>query len=277
MPSRSIWRQIPCCTGRRCKIRPVCLLPVAAALILCACGPASPTSVPEYTYEVVHTFPHDRMAFTEGLFYEGGFLYESTGVEEQSSVRKVRLETGEVLQKHDLPGAFFGEGIIRWKDRLIQLTYQTQVGFVYDFPGFHELRRFQYPGEGWALTTDGRRIIMSDGTPQLRFWDPETLAETGRITVTNELRPVTYLNELEWVKGEVFANIWQTQRIARIDPSSGKVTGWIDLTGLLSDSDRIPNYTDVLNGIAYDAAGDRLFVTGKRWPKLFEIRLVKKQ
>jgi glutaminyl-peptide cyclotransferase len=225
---------------------------------------------------VVHAYPHDSLAFTEGLFYEDGFLYESTGIEEQSSVRKVRLETGEVVQKHDVPGAYFGEGIIRWKDRLIQLTYQTQVGFVYDFPGLNELRRFQYPGEGWALTTDGRRIIMSDGTPQLRFWDPETLQETGRITVTDELRPVTYLNELEWVKGEIFANIWQTQRIARIDPASGKVTGWIDLTGLLPDSDRIPRLTGVLNGIAYDAKGDRLFVTGKRWPKLFEIRLVKK-
>jgi glutamine cyclotransferase len=263
-------------SGRRCKISAARPLLGLFLLALCACGPSPEAAVPEYTYQVVHTYPHDRLAFTEGLFYQDGVLYESTGIAEQSSVRKVRLETGEVVQKHDLPGAYFGEGIVRWKDHLIQLTYKTQVGFIYDFAGFEELRRFQYPGEGWALTTDGDRIIMSDGTPQLRFWDPETLRETGRLTVTDENRPVTNLNELEWVKGEIYANIWQTDRIARIDPKSGKVVGWIDLTGLLGESDRIPRFTDFLNGIAYDAAGDRLFVTGKRWPKLFEIRLVKK-
>lgn len=268
-------RKIPCSSGRRCKISTASPLLIAAA-VLCISGCGSPPSaIPQYTFQVVHTYPHDPLAFTEGLFYEDGYLYESTGIEEQSSVRKVRLETGEVVQKHDVPGAFFGEGIIRWRDRLLQLTYKTQVGFVYDFPSFQELRRFQYPGEGWALTTDGKRIIMSDGTPQIRFWDPETLQETGRLTVTDDFRPVTYVNELEWVKGEIYANIWQTERIARIDPASGKVVGWIDLTGLLAASDRIPGQTDVLNGIAYDAAGDRLFVTGKRWPKLFEIRLVK--
>ncbi len=254
---------------------------VAAVLAAAACGPATEagSGVPEYGYEVVHTYPHDKFAFTEGLFYWHGVLYESTGLNGQSSVRKVRLETGEVLQKHDVPEQYFGEGIINWKDKMIQLTWQTQVGFIYDFNTFEVKGQFEYPGEGWALTTDGKRIIMDDGTPQLRFWDPETLKETGRLLVTDQGRPVEKLNELEWVKGEIFANIWETYRIARIDPNTGKVVGWIDLTGILSPSDQIQGGdfgTDVLNGIAYDAEHDRLFVTGKRWPKLFEIRLVKK-
>ncbi|SPF46006.1 Glutamine cyclotransferase [Candidatus Sulfopaludibacter sp. SbA4] len=257
---------------------------VAVALAACACGPSGgPSSgasgIPEYGYQVVHTYPHDRTAFTEGLFYLDGFLYESTGLEGQSSVRKVKLETGEVVQKHDVPGQYFGEGIIRWKDKLYQMTYTTEVGFVYDFATFQVKSEFKYPGEGWAFTTDGKRIIMDDGSPQLRFWDPETLQELGRMTVTAEGQPVKNLNELEWVKGEIYANIWETDKIARIDPASGKVVGWIDLTGLLTPADRIdsgPMQTDVLNGIAYDAAHDRLFVTGKRWPKLFEIKVVKK-
>ncbi|HEY2012454.1 MAG TPA: glutaminyl-peptide cyclotransferase [Bryobacteraceae bacterium] len=253
---------------------------VAAALAACACGPSSQASaIPEYGYQVVRTYPHDRSAFTEGLFYLNGFLYESTGLEEQSSVRKVRFETGEVVQKHDVPGQYFGEGIINWKDKMYQMTYKTEVGFVYDLATFAVRSEFHYPGEGWAFTTDGKRIIMDDGSAELRFWDPETLKETGRLTVTADGQPVKNLNELEWVKGEIYANIWETDRIARIDPASGKVVGWIDLTGLLGAADRVesgPFQTDVLNGIAYDAAHDRLFVTGKRWPKLFEIRLVKK-
>jgi len=250
------------------------LLIVAAALAASACGPASEAeTVPEYTFRVVHAYPHDPLAFTEGLFFWKGDLYESTGIEWQSSVRRVKLETGEVLQKIDLPGDYFGEGIINWKGKLIQLTYRTEVGFIYDFSTFRKLSEFHYQGEGWALTTDGKRIIMSDGTPQLRFLDPETLAEQGRLTVTDHGQPVTYLNELEWIKGEIYANIWQQDRIARINPSSGKVVGWIDLTGLLSGADRTP-YAEVLNGIAYDAPHDRLFVTGKRWPKLFEIKLI---
>jgi glutamine cyclotransferase len=246
------------------------LLILAAALATCACGPASQTDVPEYGYEVAHTYPHDPTAFTEGLFYLDGFLYESTGMEGQSSIRKVRLETGEVIQRRDLPG-YFGEGIVNWKDRLIELTYRAQVGFVYDLAGFGLQRRFEYPGEGWALTQDGKRIIMSDGTPEIRFWDPETLKEIGRVTVTDQGRPVKNVNELEWIKGEIYANVWMTERIARIDPASGKVLGWINLTGLLNLADRVNGQTDVLNGIAYDAKGNRLFVTGKRWPKLFEI------
>ena len=249
---------------------------VAAWLAVAACGPSTEArAIPEYSYAVVHTYPHDPLAFTEGLFYLDGFLYESTGINDQSSVRKVRLETGEVIEKHDVPGQYFGEGIVNWKDRLVQLTWTTQVGFIYDLRSFAPRSQFAYPGEGWALTQDGKRIIMSDGTCELRFWDPETLLELGRLRVTADGQPVEHLNELEWVKGEVYANIWQTDRIARIDPASGRVVGWIDLTGLLKPSERTDE-DNVLNGIAYDARGDRLFVTGKRWPKLFEIRLVKK-
>jgi glutaminyl-peptide cyclotransferase len=250
---------------------------LAVALATCACGPSTQAGgIPEYTYDVVHVYPHDATAFTQGLFYLDGFLYEGTGLEGRSSIRKVRLETGEVLQKHDVPEEYFGEGIVNWKNRLLEITWRTQKGFVYDLATFAVVGQFEYPGEGWGLTGDGRRIIMSDGTAELRFWNPDTLRETGRVTVTAGGRPVANLNELEWVKGEVYANVWETDRIARIDPASGKVVGWIDLTGLLAPSDRIQGQTDVLNGIAYDAARDRLFVTGKDWPKLFEIRLRKK-
>lgn len=252
------------------------LMVAALALVVCACGPATQAGgIPEYGYEVVHTYPHDRGAFTEGLFYLNGFLYEGTGLEGESDIRKVKLETGEVVQKHEIPPEYFGEGIIAWKDRLIEMTYKAEKGWIYDLNTFEPKGEFHYPGEGWSLTTDGKRLIMDDGTPQLRFWDPETLQETGRLTVTADGQPVKDLNELEWVKGEIYANIWQTDRVARIDPKTGKVIGWIDLTGLLSPQDRTEG-TDVLNGIAYDARGDRLFVTGKKWPKLFEIRLVKK-
>ena len=249
---------------------------VLAALVTCACGPASLAGVPEYGYEIVHTYHHDPLAFTQGLLYYNGFLYEGTGLENQSSIRKVKLETGEVLQKRDLSGEYFGEGIIVWKDRLLELTWKAEKGFIYDLASFEPRGQFPYPGEGWGLTSDGKRIIMSDGSAQLRFWDPETLRETGRITVTDGGRPIDQLNELEWVEGEIYANIWQTDRIARIDPRNGHVTGWINLRGLLLPQD-YNDLTDVLNGIAYDAATHRLFVTGKRWPKLFEIRLVKKQ
>jgi glutaminyl-peptide cyclotransferase len=241
-------------------------------------GPASSASgnVPEYGYQVVHTYPHDPGAYTQGLFYLNGVLYESTGLNGRSSIRKVRLETGEVLQKRDIPEQYFGEGIVNWKDRLIEITWQTQAGFVYDLNSFNLQRQFSYPSEGWGLTQDGKRIIMSDGTAQIRFWNPETLQEVGRLNVNDAGQPITELNELEWVKGEIYANVYQTDRIARIDPSSGKVVGWIDLTGILPASDRL-RQVDVLNGIAYDAATGRLWVTGKLWPKLFEIRLVKKE
>ena len=255
------------------------LLLLAALSSLACGGPAAdtgPAGVVDYTYKVVHTYPHDPEAFTEGLFYLDGYLYESTGLEEHSSVRKVRLETGEVVQKHDLPPQYFGEGIVNWKNRIDQLTYKSEVGFVYDRGTFNVESQFQYPGEGWALTQDGKRIIMSDGTPEIRFWDPETLKELGRVTVTLDGQPLKDVNELEWVKGEIYANVWMTDEIVRIDPNTGKVTGRVDLTGILDPSLRVPGETDVLNGIAWDAKQDRLFVTGKKWPKLFEIQLVKK-
>ena len=251
----------------------------AAALVSVACGPASQAGAPEYTYRVVHTFPHDRVAFTEGLFYLDGYLYEGTGGDDgTSSIRKVKLETGEVQRIHAVPD-YFGEGIVQWKDRLYELTYQTEVGFVYDFGTFEKKSEFRYKGEGWSFTTDGKLLYFDNGSSRIFTWDPETLVETGHLDVTGDGRPVVNLNELEWVKGEIFANIWKTDTIARIDPKSGKVVGWIDLAGLLSPADRVdagPLQTDVLNGIAYDAGHDRLFVTGKRWPKVFEVKLVKK-
>lgn len=247
------------------------------ALSCWSCGQTTPPpEVQEYGFQVVHAWPHDASAFTEGLFYLDGYLYESTGLEHQSSIRKVRPETGEIVQKHEIPEQYFGEGIVNWKDRLIELTYKAQVGFVYDLAGLTVQKQFEYPGEGWALTQDGRRIIMSDGTAELRFWNPDTLQETGRLTVTEYGQPLKNINELEFIKGEIFANVWTTNRIVRINPGSGKVVGSIDLSGLLSPADIVPGQTDVLNGIAYDAKGDRLFVTGKRWPRLFEIKLVKK-
>jgi len=264
---------------------------LACLLTLAACaGAASPASaassapapsgkgapIPVYGFQVVHAYPHDPGAFTEGLFYKDGFLYESTGLNGQSTVRKVKLETGEIVQRSELPPQLFGEGISDWGDRIVGLTWQTQVGFVLDMKTFELQRQFSYPGEGWGLTHDERQLVMSDGTPALRFLDPQTLRETHRVRVTAAGEPVQQVNELEWVEGEVYANIWQSDRIARIDPKTGQVVGWIDLTGLLSVKDRLSGNPDVLNGIAYDAAGKRLFVTGKLWPRLFEIRLVRK-
>ena len=226
-----------------------------------------------YGYRVVNAYPHDSRAYTQGLVYRDGFLYESTGLNGRSTLRKVRLETGEIVQEHRLDAKYFGEGLTDWNSRLVQLTWQTNVGFVYDLTTFKPVRTFAYSGEGWGLTHDGKRLIMSDGesSGELRFVDPSSFKELGRLTVRDQNRPVGNLNELELVNGEIFANIYQTDRIARIDLSSGRVTGWIDLEGLLPVADR--RGADVLNGIAYDRAGDRLFVTGKLWPRLFEIRL----
>ncbi len=252
------------------------LLAAMAAFTGAASASALAAATPEYGYKVVHVYPHDKTAFTEGLFYLGGFLFESTGEPGRSGIRRERLETGEVLQSHSLPEPYFGEGIVAWKDRLFELTWQSHIGFVYDLSSFTPFASFTYPGEGWALTADDHRLIMSDGTPVLRFIDPATVKEIGRVTVTDQGRPVQNLNELEYVKGEVYANIWRTNRIARIDPTTGKVKGWIDLTGLMPGLPP-PDQTDaVLNGIAYDAQHDRLFVTGKLWPSLFEIKLTPK-
>jgi glutaminyl-peptide cyclotransferase len=234
---------------------------------------AARAEIPVYNAEVVHTYPHDTTAFTEGLFYLNGYLYESTGLEQHSSIRKVRLETGEVVQKRAISPEYFGEGIVNWKGHIVSLTWKTQVGFIFDLASFKLQRQFSYVGEGWGLTQDGRQIIMSDGSSQLRFLDPETLQETRRIEVTLEGKSIHNVNELEWVKGEIYANVWQTNWILRIDPATGHVVGIVDLRGILPNSDIVPGQTDVLNGIAYDAKNDRLFVTGKNWPKLFEIRL----
>jgi len=244
-------------------------------LVLLGGSARAATSIPTYGYKVVRTYPHDTGAYTEGLFYKDGYLYESTGQAGSSTVRKVELRSGETVQRYSLPSQYFGEGIVDWKDRLVQLTWQAQTGFVYDLASFKLQRTFTYPGEGWALTRDQHHLYMSDGSAVLRVLDPETLATTGSILVTADGAPVTNLNELEWIKGELYANVWLTNRIARIDPASGHVVGWIDLDGLL-DTNQLPDPgNDVLNGIAYDAAHDRLFVTGKCWPKLFEITLVK--
>ncbi len=251
---------------------PKMLAALTFALSALAAVPAR-AAIPVYGYTVVHTYPHDPEAFTEGLFYLGGFLYESTGLEGKSDIRKVQLATGKVLQRHAIDPKYFGEGIVAWKGRLAELTWQSQIGFTYDLSTFKPRSSFHYVGEGWALTHDDKRIIMSDGTPQLRFLDPATLAETGRLAVTLNGRPMAMLNELEWVKGEVLANIWQTSFIARIDPKTGAVTGVIDLTQLVRDEQAKGRPIDVLNGIAYDAEHDRLFVTGKLWPDLYEIKL----
>ncbi len=223
------------------------------------------------SYQLVRAYPHDPQAFTQGLVFIDGVLYEGTGLNGQSSIRKVKLENGEVLQLKRLEAQHFGEGIAVVGDTIVQLTWQGGTGFVYDRTSFERLRTFAYGGEGWGLTYDGNRLIMSDGTAVLRFLDPKTLKETGRVQVKDAGRPVAQLNELEFVKGEIFANVWQSDRIARIAPKSGDVTGWIDLHGLLDPKDAAA--VDVLNGIAYDAAKDRLFVTGKLWPKMFEIRI----
>jgi len=231
-------------------------------------------AAPVSTYKIVKTYPHDRQAFTQGLQYVNGVLYEGTGQNGQSGIRKVNLETGEVLQRQPLDARYFGEGITVWGDTLLQLTWQSEIGFVYDLKTFKQTKSFSYQGEGWGLTHDGTRLIMSDGSSALRFLDPKTLKETGRVTVRDGATPVDRLNELEVVKGEVFANVWTTKRIVRIAPKTGQVTGWLDLDGILDPRDA--GGADVLNGIAYDATGDRLFVTGKWWPKLFEIKIVPK-
>jgi len=223
------------------------------------------------SYDIVNTFPHDPTAFTQGLIYRGGHLFESTGLKGQSSLRKVTLETGAVVQQRVVDKRYFAEGLTDWNNRLLQLTWETKIGFVYDLSTFEPISTFAYTGEGWGLTQDGRRLIMSDGTSALRFLDPSTQREIGRITVKDGGRPVGRLNELEFIKGEVFANVWLTDRIAIISPATGQVTAWLDLAGLRAGPAQQGD--DVLNGIAYDAQRDRLFVTGKLWSRLFEIRV----
>lgn len=252
--------------------QPFSPLSAATPAVVAAPADAAQPALPVYGYRVVAEYPHAPDAYTQGLQYVDGVLYEGTGLYGASSLRRVALETGEVLQSIPLEAAYFGEGIVVVGDRIVQLTWQSNVGFVYDRQSFERIGQFSYPTEGWGITYDGAQLIMSDGTSTLHRRDAQTMAEVGRIEVTAQGEPVMRLNELEMVKGEIWANVWQTDRIARIDAATGQVAGWIDLTGLLSAEDRV-RPVDVLNGIAYDAAGDRLFVTGKLWPKLFEIEL----
>jgi glutamine cyclotransferase len=233
----------------------------------------TPTPPPVYTYEVIATYPHDPDAFTQGLVYEDGTLYEGTGLWGESTLREVDLTTGTVLRLHALGDQYFGEGIALFNDKIYQITWQEQTGFIYEPATFEELGTFSYPHEGWGITHDGQRLIVSDGTPTIRFWDPVTLQEIGRITARDDEGPLTMLNELEYVDGEIWANIWMTDHIARISPETGDVLGYIDLTGLL-DTSELTQPADVLNGIAYDPATGRLFITGKLWPTLFEIEVV---
>lgn len=232
--------------------------------------------IPIQGYRIINTYPHDPKAFTQGLVYHQGFLYEGTGLEGQSSLRKVRLETGQVLQIHRLADQYFGEGIAIWQDKIIQLTWTSQVGFVYDLATFKQVGEFNYATEGWGITHDGEKLIMSDGTNILYFLDPETFEKIGQVEVKYGTYPVNRLNELEYINGEVFANVWMTDWIVRIEPKTGQVVGVIDLSGLHHGSGQEMQGNDVLNGIAYDPEGDRLFVTGKLWPNLYEIELVPK-
>jgi glutamine cyclotransferase len=236
-------------------------------------NPDAPVSL---RYEIVNTYPHDRQAFTQGLVFEDGVLFEGTGLNGRSQLRKAELKTGNVLKQYKLPDEFFGEGITIFEGRVIQLTFRSNVGFVYDKDSFNLLREFHYPTEGWGLTHDDTHLIMTDGTPMLYFLNPQTFEQVNRKMVFDRDKPVWGLNELEYVEGIIYANVWPTERIVQIDPATCKVVGWIDMEGLLKPEDR-NGKEDVLNGIAYDPAGGRLFVTGKFWSKLFEIKLVPKK
>lgn len=234
----------------------------------------SPTSAPvrNYTYKVVNTYPHDRLAFIEGLLVREGVFYESTGLNGKSSLRRVEVDTGKVIKKLDIPSQFFGEGLTELNGKLYQLTWKENTCFVYDKETFAKTGQFSYEGEGWGLTTDGKQLIMSDGTDEIRFINPSDFKEVRRIKVTDSGQPLKDINELEFIKGEIYANVWQTFGIARINPENGQVVGRIDMTGVLSPADAAG--VDVLNGIAYDKEKDRIFVTGKYWPKMFEVKFV---
>lgn len=233
---------------------------------------AAAPAVPVYSYQVVNTYPHDKAAFTQGLQFVDGVMYESTGMEGASWIRRYDLATGAVQAEHKIDQQYFGEGSVVLSDKIVSITWKNQKGFIFDRATLAPKGEFAYQGEGWGLTTDGQKVYMSDGTSQIRVLDPATLQETSRIDVTMNGRPVAQLNELEFIKGEIWANVFEADRIVRIDPATGKVNSVVYLANLLSPQDR--RGVDVLNGIAYDAAGDRIFVTGKYWPKIFEIKLV---
>ena len=252
----------------------LCSRAILATIILwlgIACADQSP-SVPVFGYRVVASFPHDPHAFTQGLIYVDGQLFEGTGNYSQSSLRRADLATGRIEQEKRLPPHLFGEGVTLWQDRLIQLTWREELGLIYDRDSLALVDTFEYSGEGWGLAHDGHHWIMSDGTDELRFLDPDTHRVVRRLPVRDGARAIDNLNELEWVEGEIWANIWHSDRIARIDPATGRVTGWIDLSELYPTAER-PHREAVLNGIAYDAKTRRLFVTGKDWPRLYEIEI----
>ncbi len=239
-----------------------------------ASTPQAPArATPTYRPRVVRAYPHDRTAFTQGLIYRDGVFYESTGLYGESSLRKVEIDTGKVLRRHDVDAQYFAEGLTDWGDTLVQLTWTSGVAFAYDRETFKEIARFAYTGEGWGLARTERHLVMSDGSATLKLLDPITFAQVSTLPVRDEHGPVTALNELEMVRGVLFANVWQSHRIAMIAPDSGMVTGWLDLGGLLPASERAQ--VDVLNGIAYDERGDRLFVTGKWWPTMFQVEVVR--
>lgn len=235
----------------------------------------TPSETPVYTYRTIADYPHDPDAFTQGLIFQDGIFYEGTGLYGRSSLRKAELETGRVIQKVDLPENRFGEGVTVLDGHVYQLTWRSGIGYIYDAGSFQRTGQFRYSTQGWGLTHDGKSLIRSDGTPVLHFHEPETFKETGQVEVFDENGPVAELNELEYIDGEIYANVWRTDRIARIHPETGRVAAWIDLTGLLDTLGFIKK-TDVLNGIAYDRSEKRLFVTGKLWPRIFEIELVTK-
>jgi glutaminyl-peptide cyclotransferase len=236
---------------------------------------AAADSPPVYTYQIVNTWPHDEEAYTQGLVFHDGQLFESTGLRGQSSLRRVELKTGKVKKKIEVAREYFAEGMTIFRDKIFQLTWQSKKGFVYDLKKFKPEGEFAYEGEGWGLTHDGHSLILSDGTNRIRFLDPASFQVQRTISVFDQGQPLTELNELEYINGEIYANIWKTDRIVRIDPTTGKINAWIDMTGLHHQGDE-GNAENCLNGIAYDAEHDRLFVTGKRWPNLYEIRLVKR-
>lgn len=256
-------------------MKKIASLALGAALLACS---AAQAAIPVYGFVVKNTYPHDPQAFTQGLFFKDGYLYETTGLQGRSTLRKVELNTGKVLQKKELASEFFGEGSAAVGNEIVSLTWTSHVGFVYDQKTFGLKRRFNYAGEGWGLASDAQRLYMSDGSNAIRVLDPKSLEEVRRIQVTAEGKPLNRLNELEVVDGQIYANVWGTDIIARIDPTTGNVVGWIDLTNLLPQAQRGTDSIDaVLNGIAYDGKRHRLFVTGKLWPKLFEIELVQLQ
>ncbi len=244
--------------------------------VLAAQVPVNTTAekVPFYTYKILNVFPHDNNADSQGLAFQVGVLSVGPGIRGGSLLRRIELESGNVLKIIKLPDVIFGEGITIYNDNIIQLTWESKIGFVYNKDSFTLLQKFEYSSQGWGIACNGERLVMSDGSSTLFFLDLETFKRTGQIRVRDENGPVEMLNELEYVKGEIFANVWKTDRIVRIDPDSGKVTGWIDLKGLLMQVGPMKP-VDVLNGIAYDSNKDRLFVTGKLWPKLFEIKLIR--